>query len=343
MVPAASGQQLGLNVVAEFVGGLLLPGQAGAVMTFKTLSYMAMSQGLAMVADLKLGQYVKIAPRAMFVAQLAATVVAAVVDVAVATAAFEGFGHAPESAGEFTVPGDAASGPVWALQSATSAPRGWTANSYAVFVAAGVVWGAVGPRRFFMDPGSPYGPTLWGGLLAGAVLPAVVWAVWRWWPWRGGRRGGRSGRREGGGRWWCGGGGARRLLRRVNVPLLAAFPAQAGSLRSDMLTPLLAGLAVGYVARRRWPGWWRRRAFVLAAALDAGTAAGLAAMFAARYAAGPAAIEAAVPHYVPFNFADGEGCAPAYYLACSGGGGGSGHSAGMNGQCVGFGGDAATG
>ncbi|KAJ3281750.1 hypothetical protein HDU76_008860, partial [Blyttiomyces sp. JEL0837] len=46
VIQAISGQQIGLNVMSEFMIGLILPGRIAAVMAFKTLSYMAMSQGL---------------------------------------------------------------------------------------------------------------------------------------------------------------------------------------------------------------------------------------------------------------------------------------------------------
>ncbi|KAJ3319498.1 hypothetical protein HDU76_000526 [Blyttiomyces sp. JEL0837] len=80
-IQAISGQQIGLNVMSEFLIGLILPGRIAAVMAFKTLSYMAMSQGLSLVGDLKLGHYLKIPPRDMFVVQLVATLLATVVNV----------------------------------------------------------------------------------------------------------------------------------------------------------------------------------------------------------------------------------------------------------------------
>ena len=70
IIQAISGQQIGLNVISEFLIGLILPGRIAAVMSFKTLSYMAMFQGLFLVSDLKLGHYMKIGPRTMFFTQL---------------------------------------------------------------------------------------------------------------------------------------------------------------------------------------------------------------------------------------------------------------------------------
>jgi hypothetical protein len=55
VIQGISGQQIGLNVMSEFLIGLILPGRLVAVMAFKTFSYIAMAQGLTLVADLKLG------------------------------------------------------------------------------------------------------------------------------------------------------------------------------------------------------------------------------------------------------------------------------------------------
>jgi hypothetical protein len=55
IIQGISGQQIGLNVMSEFLIGLIIPGKLVAVMSFKTLSYIAMQQGLTLVADLKLG------------------------------------------------------------------------------------------------------------------------------------------------------------------------------------------------------------------------------------------------------------------------------------------------
>jgi hypothetical protein len=70
IIQAITGQHIGLNVMSEFLIGWILPGRFVSVVSFKTLSYMAMSQGLTLVQDLKLGHYMKIPPRAMFTVQV---------------------------------------------------------------------------------------------------------------------------------------------------------------------------------------------------------------------------------------------------------------------------------
>ncbi|KAI8608060.1 OPT oligopeptide transporter protein-domain-containing protein [Chytriomyces sp. MP71] len=156
-IQAISGQQIGLNVMSEFLIGLILPGRIAAVMAFKTFSYMAMYQGLSLVSDLKLGHYVKIPPKAMFTAQLVSSILGAVVSTLVACGLYESFGQV-----SVPVSDQYPAGFKWLLQDQDQiANSGWTSTVYNVFLSAGAIWGAVGPARFF-GPGSPYFKTLLG-------------------------------------------------------------------------------------------------------------------------------------------------------------------------------------
>ncbi|KAI8842546.1 OPT oligopeptide transporter protein-domain-containing protein, partial [Chytridium lagenaria] len=167
IVQAISGQQVGLNVMSELVIGLILPGRIAAVMAFKTLSYMAMYQGLLMVSDLKLGHYVKVPPRAMFLAQLSSTLVSSVINVFVAFSIYESFGRDPNLR---VVDEDPNSPKLWKIQT----------NSYNVFLNAGAIWGAIGPSRFF-GPTSPYYATLLGFPI-GLLAPLIPYLLHRYFP-----------------------------------------------------------------------------------------------------------------------------------------------------------------
>lgn len=63
-------QTPGLNVITEYIIGYLYPGYPVANMCFKVYGYISMKQGLTFLQDLKLGHYMKIPPRAMFMAQV---------------------------------------------------------------------------------------------------------------------------------------------------------------------------------------------------------------------------------------------------------------------------------
>ncbi|CAG8815040.1 9808_t:CDS:2, partial [Racocetra persica] len=75
IIQAVSNWQLGLNVMTELVCGFLLPGNAIGNVYFKTYGYMSLFQCLLFVQDLKLGHYMKIPPKSMFVAQIWGTFV----------------------------------------------------------------------------------------------------------------------------------------------------------------------------------------------------------------------------------------------------------------------------
>lgn len=73
IIQAITNNQIGLNVLTEFVFGYIQPGRPLALMIFKTFGYITMSQALSFVGDLKFGHYMKIPPRTMFMCQVVAT------------------------------------------------------------------------------------------------------------------------------------------------------------------------------------------------------------------------------------------------------------------------------
>ncbi|KAI9333197.1 OPT oligopeptide transporter protein-domain-containing protein [Zopfochytrium polystomum] len=282
-IQAISGQQIGLNVMSEFLIGLILPGRIAAVMAFKTLSYMSMYQGLLLVSDLKLGHYLKIPPRAMFTVQLVGTILASIVNVFVAFGIYESFGRTEKDV--YVVPGDPTSGKAWKLQ--VDPPAGWWAANFNVFLNAGAIWGAIGPARFF-GPGSPYSATLWG-FLVGVIAPVIPYVMHKLQP---------------NGYWHL-----------VNIPIIAVFPAQVNSVRSDVIMPLIVGVIVNYYIKKYNHAWWKKYAYVMSAAADSGTAVAITVTFLiftvnANY-------QITLP-YSKVQYADVDGCAPDYFLTCAG-------------------------
>lgn len=63
-------QQVGLNVITELIIGYLYPGKPLANVSFKTYGYISMSQALMFLQDFKLGTYMKIPPKSMFLVQV---------------------------------------------------------------------------------------------------------------------------------------------------------------------------------------------------------------------------------------------------------------------------------
>ncbi|TPX71960.1 hypothetical protein CcCBS67573_g06031 [Chytriomyces confervae] len=246
-IQAISGQQIGLNVMSEFLIGLLLPGRISAVMAFKTFSYMAMYQGLYLVADLKLGHYLKVPPRVMFMAQLVSTIAGALVSTGTAAAIYESFGKIDKP-----VSAEFPAGFQWLMQVQANDPAsGWSSNNYNTFLSAGAIWGAIAPARFF-GPESPYFKTLLGFLIGG-ILPIIPWYLHKLQP--------------------------NSFWHLVNIPLIFIFPAYAGARRSDLITPLAISVIVNYFVKKYRHTWWKKYAYVMSAAFDSGTGVMLLILF----------------------------------------------------------------
>nr|GEY75749.1 oligopeptide transporter 4-like [Tanacetum cinerariifolium] len=66
IITATTNQTSGLNIITEYAMGLIYPGKPIANVCFKTYGYMSMTQAISFLSDFKLGHYMKIPPRSMF-------------------------------------------------------------------------------------------------------------------------------------------------------------------------------------------------------------------------------------------------------------------------------------
>ncbi|CAI0378710.1 unnamed protein product [Linum tenue] len=161
IIVATANQGVGLNVLTELIIGYLYPGRPLANVTFKTYGTISMGQALNFLSDFKLGHYMKIPPKSMFVVQLVGTVVATTVQFATTW---------------------------WILGSIKNIcdpkklPEGspWTCPGYDVFYSASIIWGVVGPLRIFNDLGV-YPQMNWF-FLFGALAPVPIWLLSRKYP-----------------------------------------------------------------------------------------------------------------------------------------------------------------
>ncbi|KAI9503109.1 oligopeptide transporter OPT family [Coemansia spiralis] len=150
IIQALSNQQPGLNVITEFIMGYARPGDPIANVTFKVYGYITMAQAMVLISDQKLGHYMKIPPRHLFIAQLIGTIICAFVQLGVA------FWLMTSIKGMCTEEGY----PFTCIQANT-------------FFSASVIWGLVGPNRMFGST-SPYHVTLFLFIL-GLLLPVPFW------------------------------------------------------------------------------------------------------------------------------------------------------------------------
>ncbi|RWR80794.1 oligopeptide transporter 7-like protein [Cinnamomum micranthum f. kanehirae] len=161
IITATTNQSPGLNIITEYIMGYILPGYPVANMCFKVYGYISMTQALTFLQDFKLGHYMKIPPRTMFMAQVVGTLIAAVVYLGTAWWLMESIPNICETA---LLPSDSP----------------WTCPMDRVFYDASVIWGLIGPRRIFGDLGT-YSAVNWF-FLGGAVAPFLVWLAHKAFP-----------------------------------------------------------------------------------------------------------------------------------------------------------------
>ncbi|EJD08117.1 OPT oligopeptide transporter [Fomitiporia mediterranea MF3/22] len=151
---AMTGQGITLNLLAQIIPAVLLPGNPLANMVFKAYSVQTLTEATMFVQDLKLGHYIKVPPRATFLVQSTATILAAFVQVGVKEWMF---------ANVKDICSDN-------QKSSLTCPHNQ------VFFTASAVWGLIGPKRQF-GTNSIYHPQLYA-MIIGAFLPLPFW-LWQ--------------------------------------------------------------------------------------------------------------------------------------------------------------------
>ncbi|KAI8803759.1 OPT oligopeptide transporter protein-domain-containing protein [Cladochytrium replicatum] len=219
VVLGITGTQIYLNVLQEFVAGLLMPGDTVAVMCYKSVGFNTAYQAITLLADLKQGHYLKIPPISMFAAQIYGTVVGAVIYLGVA----------------------------WWMMFQESIVLGsgdWQVLGYLTFYNAGAIWGAIAPARFF-GIGSVYQNLLWG-FFVGFFAPIAIWAVSKYYP--------------------------SKNWHMINIPLIVYIGGSNQYQNFYIVAPLM-GFIFSYWILKKYPDWWKKYNYVLAAAQAGGVAA----------------------------------------------------------------------
>ncbi|KAI0321348.1 OPT oligopeptide transporter [Amylostereum chailletii] len=158
ILQAITNQPLGVSVLAEMMGGYMIPGRPVANMVFKTMTYSTTYQALSFASDMKMGHYMKVPPQMMFMGQVLAAII-----------------------GVFSASGMQ----TWALHNiedvcAPDQKDFFTCPDLSVFDSSALLWGNIGPKRVF-GPGSTYYPIMWFFLI-GAFLPIPFYFLARRYP-----------------------------------------------------------------------------------------------------------------------------------------------------------------
>ncbi|KAI5450685.1 hypothetical protein NCC49_002941 [Naganishia albida] len=158
-ITAISNTTPGLNVLTEWIAGIIYPGRPIANVTFKCMGYMAMAQALNLLADQKLGHYMHVNPKHMFLAQTVGSIIGCFVNYAVLDQVIR------------------AKRPF--LDGSQIDPTGqWDGRKPFIFMNASVIWGVVAPKRFFAGQYQ----ILYLGFPLGVAIPLVCWYLHKRYP-----------------------------------------------------------------------------------------------------------------------------------------------------------------
>lgn len=155
IIMAITNQHSSLYLICQLICGYLFPGRPVANMVFVTYCYISSAQGIKFSSDLKLGHYMHIPPRLLFAVQMVATLVSSLTQVGVLNWMFVNVQGicTPEAVNGFNCP------------------------IARVHFNGSILWGLIGPQRFFGE-GALYRNLIWAFLI-GAIAPPTIWLVWR--------------------------------------------------------------------------------------------------------------------------------------------------------------------
>ncbi|KAI0345292.1 OPT oligopeptide transporter [Trametopsis cervina] len=142
----------------QMITAYILPGQPVANMYGALYGQHPMIQGIALLQDLKLGQYVKLAPRVTFLMQILGTIVGAILNYIMMLSIINNNRDALLS---------------------ISGTRLWSGQNAQGYNSNAISWGALAPQMF--GPGAPY-HMVPVSLAIGVVLPLPFYLAYRIWP-----------------------------------------------------------------------------------------------------------------------------------------------------------------
>ena len=230
IVMAITNQHSSLYLVCQLICGVVFPGRPVANMVFVTYCYISSAQGIKFSSDLKLGHYMKIPPKLLFKVQMVATLVSSLVQIAVLNWMF------------INIPGICT----------PQAINGFNCPIARVHFNGSILWGVVGPQRFF-GPGALYRPLVWA-FLVGFIAPVLVWL---------------PGRNK-----------KKSIFRKINLPVLFGslswIPPATGL---NFSVWAVVCFVFNSLIRKRAPRWWGKYTMTMSAALDSGLAFSLLVVF----------------------------------------------------------------
>lgn len=149
--------QVGMAFFSELIAGALFRGKPAAVLSSLVFGRQVLDQTLNLISDYKLGYYLKIPERELFVGQVYGTLLGPFINYGVMRLIIDNIGAE-------TLTGEKPS-------------TAWLALKSRNFYSISVIWGILGPQTFFKK-GSLYAWTYWG-FLVGPLAVILVYLVHR--------------------------------------------------------------------------------------------------------------------------------------------------------------------
>ncbi|KAJ5311901.1 hypothetical protein N7508_002731 [Penicillium antarcticum] len=219
LVYATSNLKINIDIFCRIVAGFVFEGKVLANIWFFDIGYITTIKGLYFAQDMKLAYYCHIPQRKLFLVQCVGMVVGTLSSLGILNWAL---GH---------IKGVCTS----------AAVNGFSCPYSSTHFNTSLIWGAVGPRRYFSNQ-IGYSAFLYFFIL-GAILPIPVYYLSRRYP--------------------------KSFWKRVHIPLflggLNYLPPATGMNYGSWA---VVGLTFGWVIRSRMHGWWSKYNFVLSSAMD---------------------------------------------------------------------------
>ncbi|PIN22468.1 hypothetical protein CDL12_04820 [Handroanthus impetiginosus] len=159
IITATTNQTPGLNIITEYIMGVIYPGKSIANVCFKVYGYISMVRAISFLSDFKLGHYMKIPPRSIFLVQLVGAMIANTLSMIVAW---------------WLLHLDGICNP----DKFSNSP--WTCPTDHIFFDASIIWGLIGSKRILGNEGN-YSELNWF-FLGGLLGPIVVWGCHKAFP-----------------------------------------------------------------------------------------------------------------------------------------------------------------
>ncbi|KAH9919812.1 OPT oligopeptide transporter protein-domain-containing protein [Fomitopsis serialis] len=200
----------------------MVPGNPVANMYGALYGGQPISQGIGFLQDLKLGQYVKLAPRVTFCMQITGTVVGALLNYVMMLSIIENQRPALLS---------------------ISGTRLWSGQNAQSYNSNAIAWGALAPHMF--SPGSTY-HIVPLSLVIGLFLPLPFFVAHRMWPKVG--------------------------FNNFSTPIIMLYSCWlAVGINTQVNTTMAIGVFIQWWVRTRYPRWFTKYNYIVAAGLDGGT------------------------------------------------------------------------